>query len=246
MKFKINLKDIETLAVNISQDAYYIIQRILYGKKKTPLLKEHFLTIALNQARRILNVEVVSLGTNSRTYAEAQDVFRIPIQKAASQVILVHNHPSGTLAPSENDLDLTNKLIQAGLMFNIKVIDHLIVTRHSYYSFADNGKIEELRWDKKYALTFIREKQVAEEIAKIKKDAENHQEQIRKQGKQEGIKLGIQEGEKKGAKTREKEIARQMLKDGEELEKIKKYTGLTSQWLGRIKSEIEEKHRKQL
>ena len=242
MKFKINLKDIDTLAINTSQDAYYIIRRILYGKKQEPLLKEHFLTIALNHARRILNVEIVSLGTNDRTYAEAQDVFRIPIQKAASNVILIHNHPSGMLLPSENDLNLTNKLIQAGLMFNIKVIDHLIVTTHSYYSFCDNGKIEELRWDKKYALTFIRDKQVAEEIAKIKKDAEKHQKEIRKEGKQEGI----QEGEKKGAKTREKEIARQMLKDGEELEKIKKYTGLTSQWLGRIKSEIEEKHRKQL
>ena len=236
MEFKINLKDIETLALTSSQDAYYIIRKILYGKKRAPLLKEHFLTIALNHASRILNIEVVSLGSNTATLAEAQDVFRIPIQKAASKVILIHNHPSGMLNPSEKDLDLTNKLIQAGLMFNIKVIDHLIVTTHSYYSFCDNGKIEELRWDKKYALTFIRDKQVAEEIAKIKKDAEKHQKEIRKEGKQEGI----QEGEKKGAKTREKEIARQMLKDGEKLEKIKKYTGLTSQWLGRIKSELED------
>ncbi len=240
MKIKLNLKDLETLALTSSQDAYYIVRRILYGKKKVALLKEHFLTIALNQASRILNVEVVSLGSNTSTLAEAQDVFRIPISKAASKVILVHNHPSGILTPSENDLDLTNKLIQAGLMFNIKVIDHLIVTTHSYYSFCDNGKIEELRWDKKYALTFIRDKQVAEEIAKIKKEAEKHQHQIRKQGKQEGI----QEGEKKGAKTREKEIAKQLLKQGIDLSVIKEATGLTAQWIGRIKSELKEEQTK--
>ena len=242
MKFKINLKDIDTLAINTSQDAYYIIRRILYGKKQEPLLKEHFLTIALNHARRILNVEIVSLGTNDRTYAEAQDVFRIPIQKAASNVILIHNHPSGMLLPSENDLNLTNKLIQAGLMFNIKVIDHLIVSTHSYYSFADSGKIEELRWDKKYALTFIRDKQVAEEIAKIKKDAEKHQKEVRK----EGEKVGEERGEKKGATQEKMHIAKGMLKEGMDTKLIQKLTGLSAQWIGRIKSEIEDENRKQL
>lgn len=109
-----------------------------------------------------------------------------PCTNSASQVVLVHNHPSGNLKPSEADLDTTNKLIQAGLLFDIDVVDYVIVTKHSYYSFCDSGLIEKLRWDRKYALTFIRDKQVAKEIEKIKKDAERHKNRLIKQGEKKG------------------------------------------------------------
>ena len=136
-------------------------------------------------------------------------------------------------------MDVTNRLIQVGDMMDIEVTDHVIVTQNSYYSFADNGLIEKLRWDKKYALTFIREKQVAREIERIKEDAEKHQARV----KQEGIAEGLDKGKVEGAKTEKREIAKQMLLDGESLEKIKKWTGLTSQWLGRLKNEIEEQRK---
>jgi len=134
---------------------------------------------------------------------------------------------------------MTNKLIQAGLLFDIKVVDHVIVTRHSYFSFATNGLIEKLRWDRKYALTFIHDKQVAEKIRDMKRDAEKEKKKFGK----EREKLGEKRGEEEGAKTREKQIARQMIIDGKPFEEIKKYTGLPVQWLGRLKSEIARERR---
>ena len=230
------IKNIDKNQIQSSQDTFEIIQKIFFKRrKKVDLLKEHFWTIALNRASKILLIELVSIGSNGKTIAAPQEIFRLPLYKAASHLVLIHNHPSGGLKPSQDDLDITNRLIQTGDMMDIEIVDHVIVTQNSYYSFCDNGLIEKLRWDRKYALTFIRDKQVAEEIAKIKKDAEKHQQLIRK----EGEKVGEERGEKKGAKEEKIQIARQMLKEKEDLDKIKKYTGLSSQWLGRLKAKIE-------
>ena len=237
---EIKVKNIDNTVLHSAQDVFDILHKIFFNRhKKVDLLKEHFWTIALNRASKVLLIELVSIGSNGRTIAAPQEIFRLPLYKAASHLILIHNHPSDTLKPSEEDLDLTNRLIQTGDMMDVEVIDHVIVTRHSYYSFKDNGLIEKLRWDSKYALTFIREKQVAREIQRIKKDAEKHQKEREKVGQERGIKLGKQEG----AKQEKKQIAKQMLKDGEELEKIKKYTGLTSQWLGRLRGEIAKENK---
>ena len=85
---------------------------------------------------------------------------------------MVHNHPSGSLKPSEHDLDITNRMIQAGIIMGVNILDHVTVTPNSYDSFQEQGVMEKLWWDKKYALTFVREKQVAQEIAALKKTAE--------------------------------------------------------------------------
>ena len=134
--------------------------------QEADFLKEHFWTIALNRALKIVAIELVSIGNNGSTIATPQEILRIPLYKGASQLVLVHNHPSGNLKPSTRDLDTTNRLIQAALLMDIDIVDHVIVTEKSYYSFCDNDLIEKLRWDNKYALTFIREKQIKKEIEK--------------------------------------------------------------------------------
>jgi len=236
-KMELEIKNADKEQVQSAQDTYEIIQKIFFLRhKKVDILKEHFWTIALNRGLKILCIELVSMGSNARTIAAPQEIFRLPLYKSASQVVLIHNHPSGTLQPSEADLDLTNKLLQAGLLFDIEVIDHVIVTNNSYYSFCDNGLIEKLRWDRKYALTFIRDKQVAKEIEKIKREVEKHKKQLLK----EGEKKGIHKGKMEGVKARNKEIAKNMFKQGFSMEVIKNITGLTPQWLGRLKSELEE------
>ena len=63
------------------------------------------------------------------------------LEHLGSSVILVHNHPSGNLKPSQTDLDLTRRMIQAGQLLDIHVLDHLIITDHGYYSFKDSGEI---------------------------------------------------------------------------------------------------------
>lgn len=231
------LKKVDKEAIQGAQDVFEIIQKLFYKRpKKVDLLKEHFWTIALNRASKILLVELVSIGSNGRTVVEPQEVFRLPLYKAASQLILVHNHPSGGLNPSESDLNITNRLIQVGLIMNIEVLDHVIVTENSYHSFLISGLMEKLRWDRKYALTFVRDKQVAKEIEKIKKDAKKHKQLSRQEGKLEGIKLGKQAG----ARQRNKVIAKQMLKKGLDINLVQELTGITKQWLGRLKSELQE------
>ncbi len=171
----------------------------------------------------------MSIGTGGRTLAGVQEVFRLPLYKSASHLVLIHNHPSGNLKPSESDIDTTNRLIQVGIIMNCEVHDHVIVTPNSFYSFKENGLIEKLRWDRKYALTFVRDKQVAEEIEKIKRNADRF-------SKKEGIK----EGEEKGARKQKQEIAKNLLNQDVDIEIVKKATGLSSQWVGRLKREIEK------
>ena len=237
---ELEVKNSDKIKIQGAQDTYEIMRKIFFDRhKEVEILKEHFWTIALNTSLKILSIELVSIGSNTRTIAAPQEIFRVPLYKSANHVVLIHNHPSGNLKPSDADLDSTNRLIQAGLLFDIKVVDHVIVTKHSYYSFCDNGLIEKLRWDRKYALTFVHDKQVAEEIAKIKKEAEKHRKTFGK----EMEKVGEDKGKIEGAKTREVEIAKKMFEEGLSMGVVKKTTGLTVQWLGRLKAEIEEKNK---
>ena len=93
------------------------------------------------------------------------EVFSLALQKRAVQIILVHNHPSGELLPSEPDKDITNRLIQVGKIVRTKVLDHLIITTESYVSFADIGLMKKLARSKKYVADYLIE-------AKLKKQAE--------------------------------------------------------------------------
>ena len=112
------VKDTYKEKVQSAQDTYDILQKIFFQRhEEVDILKEHFWAIALNKGLKILCIELVSMGSNSRVIASAQEIFRLPLYKSANQVVLVHNHPSGTLKPSEADIDITNKLIQAGLLF---------------------------------------------------------------------------------------------------------------------------------
>ena len=162
--------DIEDHKIQDAEDTYSIMRKIFFERhQEADFLKEHFWTIALNRALKIVAIELVSIGNNGSTIATPQEILRIPLYKGASQLVLVHNHPSGNLKPSTRDLDITNRLIQAALLMDIDIVDHVIVTEKSYYSFCDNDLIEKLRWDNKYALTFIREKQIKKEIEKSTK-----------------------------------------------------------------------------
>lgn len=233
----IKVENAENIKLQDPEDTFAIIQKVFYEKKnEVDLMKEHFWAISLNKALKILNLELVSIGCKDRTLADPGDVFRVPLYKSSSYVILVHNHPSGSLKPSDADIDLTNKLMKAGEILDVKVIDHVIVTEKSYFSFEAAGLIDQLQLDNKYALTFVYKKKMERKMEELKQSVEKQKKEIRLAGKQEGI----EEGLKKGKKEEKKEIARQMLIDGESIEKIIKYTGLSRQWIGRIKNEVEK------
>jgi len=98
---------------------------------------EEFWVLYLNNSNRVLKTQQLSKGGITGTVVDIRLVFKPAIQLGAVAVILVHNHPSGTLKPSSADIQLTKKVTMAGESLDIKVLDHLIVTEKSYFSFAD-------------------------------------------------------------------------------------------------------------
>lgn len=127
-----------------SDDVYSIMQQVLLRENKIRRNQEHFWVIGLNNAHKILFIELVSLGAVNRVAVDPPDVFRMAIYKLAVKMILVHNHPSGNLTPSKADEDFTDRLIKVGKLIKIQVIEHLIITEDNYTSLADNGTIQRL------------------------------------------------------------------------------------------------------
>lgn len=121
-------------SITCSEDAYRVMQPYLLDQ---PL--EQFWIILMNRANAVIKVHNISQGGVSGTVADPKTIFKEALDKLASSVILVHNHPSGNLKPSEADIRLTKKLKEAGQTLDLPVLDHLIFTDHSYLSFADEG-----------------------------------------------------------------------------------------------------------
>ncbi|HUL23321.1 MAG TPA: DNA repair protein RadC [Thermodesulfobacteriota bacterium] len=105
------------------------------------LRKEVFKILLLNRANRLIRDVTVSEGTLEASIVHPRDVFREAILEPASGIILIHNHPSGNPAPSEEDLRITKQLAEAGRLLGIKVYDHIILAGESYRSLADEGLI---------------------------------------------------------------------------------------------------------
>ncbi|POY38456.1 hypothetical protein C3K47_03415 [Solitalea longa] len=119
-----------------SKDTYLLMRPYL-----ADLGHEEFWAVFLGRSNRVLSVQNISKGGVSSTVVDPKIIFKLALEHTASNVVLVHNHPSGNLKPSQQDLILTSKLKQAGLMLDIAVVDHLIITDGGFYSFADEGKM---------------------------------------------------------------------------------------------------------
>jgi DNA repair protein RadC len=103
------------------------------------LTHEEFWLVLLDRGLRVLDKCRVSQGGMHGTVADPKIIFRIALERKASALVLCHNHPSGQLRPSEEDLQLTRKLREAGTVLDILVADHVIIALGGFYSFADNG-----------------------------------------------------------------------------------------------------------
>lgn len=120
--------------ISSSQDAFHILQPII-GE----LGHEEFWVIFLNNSNKVLRKEQVSKGGLTGTLVDVRMVMKMAIELSAVGMILGHNHPSGSLKPSQADKKLTAKLKTAGQSLDIQVLDHIIVTEKQYFSFADDG-----------------------------------------------------------------------------------------------------------
>ena len=100
---------------------------------------EAFWIMLLNRSNQVIRKQQVSQGGVSSTVVDPKIVFKIAVDELASGIILAHNHPSGNLAASDADIKLTHKLRDAGVLLDIRVLDHLIIAGQHYFSFADSG-----------------------------------------------------------------------------------------------------------
>jgi DNA repair protein RadC len=103
------------------------------------LQKEYFNTILLNTKNQILAIEEISVGSLNSSIVHPREVFNPAIKKSAGSIILVHNHPSGDPTPSREDIDVTARLIEAGKILGIHVLDHIIIGNNNYVSFKERG-----------------------------------------------------------------------------------------------------------
>lgn len=122
-------------------DVFTIMKAVLLSGDIYDLDKEHFWVIGLNTRSTIKYIELCTLGTLDSTIVHPREVFRMAISQAVSSVILVHNHPSGESEPSEIDNTLTQRLVAAGKLLGIPVVDHVIIGDSTYYSYSDSRKM---------------------------------------------------------------------------------------------------------
>ena len=102
-------------------------------------LQEEFKIMLLNRYNKVIGIFTASSGGIAGTVADPKLIFACALKGAASGIILAHNHPSGSLQASQADIDLTKKLRDGGKLLDIQILDHIIITSESYYSFADEG-----------------------------------------------------------------------------------------------------------
>jgi DNA repair protein RadC len=122
--------------IDTSRTAFELIKGDLMD-----LPHEEFWVILCNRAQRLIKKKRVSEGGVSGTVADPKIIFKLALEELASGMIVVHNHPSGNLTPSQNDILLTKKLKEGGKLLEITFLDHLIVANDKYLSFTDEGLV---------------------------------------------------------------------------------------------------------
>lgn len=127
---------LERNKINSSRSVFELMQPVI-GE----LPHEEFWIVYLNNSNKVLQTSQLSKGGITGTLVDVRLAFKNALQLGAVALILAHNHPSGTLKPSQSDIDLTKKLKTAGESLDIKVLDHLIITENAYFSFADESML---------------------------------------------------------------------------------------------------------
>lgn len=136
-KTKIDKKDRKR--ITSSKDAYNLLKQV-YNSDTVDYV-ENFYILILNRANEAIGVKQISQGGVSGTVADPKVIFQTALKANASAIILSHNHPSGNLTPSSEDIKLTEKLKGGGKFLDISILDHIIYTSDGYLSMADEGII---------------------------------------------------------------------------------------------------------
>jgi DNA repair protein RadC len=203
-------------------DLYPIMQEVLLRQNKMRRSIKYLWVTSLNTKNWVTNIELINIGSPNRVRTEPPEIFRVPIYKAATSIIMVHNprltgrgrHPSGSLTPSPADKDFTDKMIKVGKLLNIAVVDHQIITETDFYSFSHAGLMEELAKSGLYEVTH----KESEEMKAWKLEVER----------------------KKGADEAKRVMAVSMLKDNLPIDFIVKHTKLRKASVEKMRREMGE------
>ncbi len=126
----------EKIILNTSDAIYQYMKYQLLGKKQ-----EYFYCLYVNAKKELIERKLLFMGTVNRSVVHPREVFKHAYLCSASGIVCIHNHPSGDVLPSKEDIRLTNSLVELGSMNGIPIIDHIIIGDHNYYSFYEEGKI---------------------------------------------------------------------------------------------------------
>ncbi len=126
---------IDKIKVNDPKKVYY------FYKNRVNINQEEFYSIYLDAKKRIIKDKLIFMGTVNHSLVHPRDIFKEAYNLNACYIICVHNHPSGDVNPSRDDIDVTNRLKEVGNLLGIKLLDHIIISKENYYSFLENGRI---------------------------------------------------------------------------------------------------------
>ena len=138
LTYKSKVKASDRPQIITSQNAFDIF---LHNWSDQIEIQEEFNILLLNQANRVIGFYNVSKGGRASTIVDAKVIFAAALKGNCVSLVLAHNHPSYSLIPSLQDIELTKKLVAGAKLLDLKILDHLIITPVDYYSFADEGKI---------------------------------------------------------------------------------------------------------
>ncbi|MDH5380916.1 MAG: DNA repair protein RadC [Cyclobacteriaceae bacterium] len=120
--------------ITSSSDVYKIVK-----EKLLDLQHEEFWIVLLNRKNAVISLSQISSGGVAGTVVDPKIIFKKALEELASGIILIHNHPSGNLKPSNEDIKITKNLVESGKLLSVNVFDHIIFTDQGYYSFVDNS-----------------------------------------------------------------------------------------------------------
>lgn len=122
--------------ISNSNDAY-----VIFKNQLSDLRTEEFWALFLNQSNKVVQISQLTQGGISQSIVDVRILFKTALDNFSTGIIIAHNHPSGSLKPSREDLNVTQKIKEAGKFLNIQLLDHLIITQNAYFSFSDEGLI---------------------------------------------------------------------------------------------------------
>ncbi|MBM2820565.1 MAG: repair protein RadC [Candidatus Berkelbacteria bacterium] len=130
---EIEQSKLKKFTLSSPKDIVKLAKPILKDKKK-----EYFLVFPLDSRNQIMKEEIISIGTLNANLVHPREVFKQTIANNAVSMVIVHNHPSGDINPSDEDIEITKQLIDAGNILGIQIVDHVILNNNHHFSFKDN------------------------------------------------------------------------------------------------------------